>query len=268
MHTDFLQPVYFLSHGGGPWPWMLDQYQGQYDALKASLEAIPGQLPARPAAVLVITAHWEANPPRISASAQPGMIYDYGGFPEHTYRIRYPAPGAPELAQRVQTLLAQGAMASSLDHERGLDHGTFSALAPIYPDADMPIVQLSLQQGLDPAAHLAIGRALAPLRRAGVLIIGSGLSYHNLRQFGPAGAAASHQFDAWLRAAMALPPAERTARLLDWESAPAARMAHPREEHLLPLMVVAGAAEQEAAAVAYHEDAFMGGIAVSSFRIG
>jgi len=261
-------PVYFISHGGGPWPWMLDQSGGRYDALKASLEAIPVELGAKPCAVLVITAHWEAAQPRISSSPAPGMIYDYGGFPDYTYHIRYDAPGSPGVASRAQALLAGAGIVSHLDAERGYDHGTFSALAPIYPDADVPIVQLSLKAGLDPAEHLAIGRALAPLRQEGVLIIGSGLSYHNLRQFGGAGAEASHRFDAWLRATMAAAPGERSARLLAWEQAPAARQAHPREEHLLPLMVAVGAAEQDAAVVQYHEDAFMGALAVSSFRIG
>jgi aromatic ring-opening dioxygenase catalytic subunit (LigB family) len=247
---------------------MLDQYGGRYDALKASLEAIPGELPVKPRAVLVVTAHWEAPEPRISAGAAPGMIYDYGGFPDYTYRIRYGAPGDPELAAQVQALLGSAGIAAQLDPERGFDHGTFSAMAPIYPAADVPIVQLSLKYGLDPAGHLAIGRALAPLRQDGVLIVGSGLSYHNLRLFGPAGAQASHLFDAWLRETMAMPPAERSARLLAWDRAPAARQAHPREEHLLPLMVAVGAAEQEAAHVQYHEEAFMGALAVSSFRIG
>ncbi|MBY0240279.1 MAG: dioxygenase [Burkholderiaceae bacterium] len=261
-------PVYFLSHGGGPWPWMLEQAGGRYDALHASLQGIPAELGVKPRAVLVVTAHWEAPVLRISSGAKPGMIYDYGGFPDYTYRIRYDAPGAPEVAARVQALLDGAGIVSHLDAERGYDHGTFSALAPIYPAADVPIVQLSLQQGLDPAEHLAIGRALAPLRREGVLIIGSGLSYHNLRQFGAAGADASHRFDAWLRATMAAAPAERSARLLGWEQAPAARQAHPREEHLLPLMVAVGAAEPDTAVVQYHEDAFMGALAVSSFRIG
>ncbi|MES2260773.1 MAG: class III extradiol ring-cleavage dioxygenase [Pseudomonadota bacterium] len=261
-------PTYFLSHGGGPWPWMLDQYGGRYDALKASLEDIPRQLGARPKAVLAVTAHWEGREPLISASAHPPMIYDYGGFPEHTYRIRYDAPGAPDVAAHVRSLLNGAGIAAQLDHERGFDHGTFSAMYPIYPDADVPIVQLSLKHGLDPHEHIEIGRALAPLRDEGILIVGSGLSYHNLRQFGAGGAAASQQFDAWLRDTMALTPAERTAALIRWEMAPAARAAHPREEHLLPLMVALGAAEQEAAVTVYHEDAFMGALAVSSFRFG
>jgi aromatic ring-opening dioxygenase catalytic subunit (LigB family) len=130
-------------------------------------------------------------------------------------------------------------------------------------------VQLSLRHGFDPLAHIEMGRALAPLRSEGVLIIGSGLSFHNLRQFGEGGRLASHAFDDWLQfTLMTLPPSERTAALLNWAGAPYARMAHPREEHLLPLMVALGAAEHEAAACVYHEDEFFGSLAVSSFRFG
>jgi len=261
-------PTYFLSHGGGPWPWMREQFGSAYDVLDASLRDIPRQLGSKPKAVLVVTAHWEGPAFLLSAAQQPGMIYDYGGFPPHTYSIRYDAPGAPALAARAQALLLAASVTAQLDDERGFDHGTFSAMYPVFPEADVPIVQLSLRHGLDPLAHLEAGRALRPLRDEGVLIVGSGLSYHNLRAFNGAGAAASHQFDEWLRSAMALPPEQRRLALLDWEQAPAARAAHPREEHLLPLMVALGAAEDEDAAVVYHEDAFFGALAVSSFRFG
>ncbi len=261
-------PTYFLSHGGGPWPFMKAEFGHTYDVLEASLRDIPRQLGRTPKAVLVVTAHWETREFMVSASARPPMIYDYSGFPAHTYQVQYNAPGSPELALRVKTLLDDAGHATLLDAERGFDHGTFSALYPVYPQADVPIVQLSLRHGLDPLTHLEAGRALAPLREEGILIVGSGLSYHNLRAFNAQGAAASHQFDAWLRATMALPPAQRTAQLLQWEKAPAARMAHPREEHLLPLMVALGAAEQEAAAMPYHEEDFFGALAVSSFRFG
>jgi len=183
--------------------------------------------------------------------------------------VRYPAPGDPQLAARVAALLNGAGHPAALDAERGFDHGTFSMLYPVYPEADMPVVQLSLRGDLDPLAHVEAGRALAPLREEGVLIIGSGLSFHNLRQFGASGRAASHAFDGWLnRALLDLPPAERTAALLRWSEAPSARAAHPREEHLLPLMVALGAAEGEVAASVYHEDAFFGSLAVSSFRFG
>ncbi|HEX8603098.1 MAG TPA: class III extradiol ring-cleavage dioxygenase, partial [Pseudoduganella sp.] len=236
--------------------------------LDASLRDIPDQLESRPKAVLVVTAHWEGPDFQLSAGTQPGMIYDYGGFPPHTYQIRYGAPGSPELAARAQALLQAAGIGAGLDAQRGFDHGTFSAMYPVFPAADVPIVQLSLKHGLDPLEHLEAGRALRPLRDEGILIVGSGLSYHNLRAFNGAGAAASHQFDGWLRQAMALAPKERSIALMNWDHAPAARAAHPREEHLLPLMVALGAAEEDAATVVYHEEAFMGALAVSSFRFG
>ena len=261
-------PTYFLSHGGGPWPFMMDQVGHLYGKLDAALRDIPRQIGVTPKAVLVITAHWEGREFMLSSSAKPPMIYDYGGFPPHTYEVQYPAPGSPELAAQVQQLLQAGGHTALLDAQRGFDHGTFSAMYPVYPKADVPIVQLSLKYGLEPQTHLEVGRLLAPLREQGVLIIGSGLSFHNLRAFNAAGASASHAFDGWLQQTMALPPQERSAQLMQWEQAPAARLAHPREEHLLPLMVVLGAAENEAAEMPYHEDAFMGGLAVSSFRFG
>ena len=262
-------PTYFLSHGGGPWPFMKEQYGSTYDVLEASLADIPRQVGERPNAVLVVSGHWEEREFTLSSSAMPGMIYDYGGFPSHTYQVKYPAPGAPELAAHAAILLAQAGFDAGLDPNRGFDHGTFSMLYPVYPRADVPVVQMSLRHGFNPQAHVDAGRALAPLRDEGVLIIGSGLSYHNLHQFGPAGRLASHKFDEWLRfALLELLPPERTSALLHWDEAPYARMAHPREEHLMPLLVAYGAAEQEAAAMVYHEDEFFGSLAVSSFRFG
>ena len=258
-------PTFFLSHGGGPWPWMREQFGTAYDQLDASLRDLPRQAGGKPTAVLAVTAHWEGRDFLVSSAERPGMIYDYGGFPPHTYQIQYPAPGSPALAERVAALLGGRAR---LDPERGFDHGTFSCMYPAFPEADVPIVQLSLRHGLDPAEHMAVGRLLRPVRDEGVLVVGSGLRFHNQRAVNAAGAEASRVVDAWLRETMAAEPAERTARLLAWERAPAARMAHPREEHLLPLMVVVGAAEDAAAEVAYHEDRFMGALAVSSFRLG
>jgi aromatic ring-opening dioxygenase catalytic subunit (LigB family) len=262
-------PTYFVSHGGGPWPWMKAQYGQAYDKLEASLVDIKRQLKLRAKAVLVVTSHWETEGFMVSSGTQPGMIYDYGGFPPHTYQIRYPAPGDPLLAARVAELLNGAGLPAGLDPERGFDHGTFSMLAPVYPEADMPVVQLSIRRGYDPAVHLAAGRALAPLRDEGVLIVGSGLSFHNLRQFGPGGALASHNFDAWLQyALLELSPDDREGAMLAWSEAPYARVAHPREDHLVPLWVALGAAEQEKAACVYHEDSFFGALTVSSFRFG
>jgi len=261
-------PTYFVSHGGGPWPWMKDQYGPAYDKLEASLRAMRLENGDAVRAVLVVASHWETPEFMVSSGAAPGMIYDYGGFPPHTYSVSYPAPGDPALAERVAALLTAAGHPSRLDPARGFDHGTFSMLYPVYPEALTPVVQLSLRRDLDPGAHLAAGRALAPLRDEGVLIIGSGLSYHNLRQFGPSGAVASRAFDGWLQEAMARGPVERSAALVRWDQAPMARKAHPREEHLLPLMVAVGAAEQEPAACVYHEEDFFGSLTVSSFRFG
>ena len=262
-------PTYFISHGGGPWPWMKDQTNGAYDALEASLNAMPSQIGTTPKAVLVISGHWEERNFSIMSSANPPMIYDYSGFPAHTYRVKYAAPGSPQTAERVRELIEAAGFPAQLDSKRGFDHGTFAPLSVIYPAADVPILQLSLKQGYDPEDHLALGRALAPLRDEGVLIVGSGLSYHNLRAFGAIARAPSAAFDHWLQETLvSASPAERVSRLLKWETAPSARVAHPQEDHLLPLMVVVGAAGDDKATLVYHEDSFFGGITVSSFMFG
>ncbi len=261
-------PTYFVSHGGGPWPYMKKEYGRTYDKLSAALKEMPAQIGVRPTAILVISAHWQEDEFTVMTNPAPGMIYDYKGFPDHTYQISYPAPGSPHLAKQVQELLTHAGITVNSDAERGFDHGTYSALFPIYPDADVPIVQLSLKKQLDPAQHVALGRALAPLRQQGILIIGSGLSFHNMRKFGPAGHTASVEFDAWLQSTLALSGKERIDRLNAWSTAPSARVAHPREEHLLPLMVALGAAEQEASTCVYHESSFFGWLTVSSFKFG
>ena len=258
-------PTYFISHGGGPWPYMPEMADAMRP-LAESLADIPRHLGETPQAVLIITAHWEADAFTLGSNAKPGMIYDYGGFPAHTYQVVYPAPGAPALAQRVQGLLEAAGLPVGLDPQRGYDHGTFVPLSVMFPAAQVPVLQMSLRRGLDPSEHLALGRALAPLRDEGVLIVGSGLSYHNLRAFGPQAKEPSQAFDAWLQRALAATPAQREALLVAWEQAPAARQCHPREEHLLPLMVALGAADQERATCIYHEANIFGGVTASSFR--
>jgi aromatic ring-opening dioxygenase catalytic subunit (LigB family) len=260
-------PTYFISHGGGPWPWLDGPFRRQFDRLEASLAQIAAEA-GKPRAVLMISGHWEADRPTVQAGERPGMVYDYSGFPPHTYSIRYAAPGSPEVAQRVKELLEKAGIPAALDAERGFDHGTFAPLQAMYPEADVPVVQLSLKSGYDPGEHLAIGRALAPLRDEGVLIVGSGLSWHNLRMFGPAAKAPSQAFDAWLDSALASAPDERSRRLAQWTNAPSARLAHPEEDHFVPLMVAVGAAEGEHATRVYHEEDFMGGVTASSYRFG
>ena len=190
-------PTYFISHGGGPWPYLDGAFRRAFDQLEQSLHDIRRELGDAPRAVLVISGHWEENGFAISSGEQPGMVYDYHGFPEHTYHIRYGAPGSPELARRVQELLHVGGIPARLDPERGYDHGTFSIMKPLYPGEDIPVVQLSIDRSYDPELHLQLGRLLAPLRDEGVLIIGSGLSYHNLREArSSAGVEPSRVFDA------------------------------------------------------------------------
>ncbi|WP_431276050.1 DODA-type extradiol aromatic ring-opening family dioxygenase [Variovorax ureilyticus] len=267
--TNSRLPTYFISHGGGPWPWMKKEMGHAYDKLEASLADMPRQIGRQPDAILMVSAHWEESAFTVQGNPHPPMIYDYGGFPAHTYQVHYDAPGSPELARRVQSLIEAAGLPARIDPERGFDHGMFSPMAAIYPKAEVPVVQLSLRRGLDPAEHIALGRAIAPLRDENVLIVGSGLSYHNLRAFGPQARDVSKAFDDWLNAVVVGRAAgRRNEQLLQWSAAPAARIAHPREEHLIPLMVAVGAAEDETAERVYHEDAFMGGIAVSSFRLG
>lgn len=262
-------PTYFVSHGGGPWPWMKAQTHGANDLLEASLQAIPGCIGVRPKAVLVISGHWTERAFTVMSNSAPPMIYDYSGFPPHTYEVRYDAPGAPQVAGRVLELLQGAGIAAALNPERGFDHGTFVPLAVMYPEADVPVLQLSMKSGYDPQAHMEVGQALAPLRGEGVLILGSGLSYHNLRAFGPGAEGASAAFDGWLKVALVTGPVDaRRQKLLEWTNAPAARQAHPQEDHLLPLMVAVGAAGNDPGVCFYHEDRFFGGIVVSSFVFG
>jgi aromatic ring-opening dioxygenase catalytic subunit (LigB family) len=262
-------PVVYIPHGGGPWPFVDLGFgdKSELDALAAYLRSVRSAPAKTPAALLVISAHWEEPVPTVMTSARPPMLYDYYGFPPEAYRITWPAPGHPRVAARVRELLGAAGIETGSDAERGFDHGTFVPLKLAYPEADVPTVQLSLKQGLDPAEHLAIGRALAPLRDEGVFIVGSGMSFHNLRAFRSPGARpVAEAFDGWLRETVPLAATERDARLVAWSSAPAARQAHPREEHLLPLMVVAGAAGEERGTVTY--EGTLTGVRISGCRFG
>jgi aromatic ring-opening dioxygenase catalytic subunit (LigB family) len=266
-------PTFYLSHGGGPWPYMQGEFRARFAKLEAALRDLPRQVGAKPSAILAVSGHWEDPGFAVMASAAPPMIYDFGGFPPETYRVGYAAPGSPALAQRIAALIASAGLETRLDPARGFDHGVYAVLAVAYPAADIPVVQVSLRRDYDPAAHLALGRALAPLRDDGVLILGSGSSYHNLRSFFSDGPNHPQQesaaFDAWLQQTLLLPdPAERARRLAAWEQAPFARLVHPEPDHLLPLHVAAGAAASEPATLIYHEDDFFGRLAVSSFRFG
>jgi aromatic ring-opening dioxygenase catalytic subunit (LigB family) len=238
------QPSLFIPHGGGPC-FFMDDPIGAWTKLELFLRSLPALLPRKPDALLVISGHWEARDFSFTGQRHPALIYDYYGFPPHTYALTYPAPGRPELAQTGANLLAAAGLATSVDVQRGYDHGIFIPLKVAFPEADIPIVGMSLQQGLDPRHHIAAGRALRPLRDRNVAIIGSGMSFHNLPGFRDPGLAApSQQFDAWLTKTVAADEVEREERLADWASAPGGWLCHPREEHLLPLMVAAGASDR------------------------
>jgi aromatic ring-opening dioxygenase catalytic subunit (LigB family) len=246
-------PVAFVPHGGGPWPFVdIGIPSSEVESLAAYLRSVRALPKVAPKALLIVSAHWEARAPTVLASERPPLLYDYYGFPASSYSIAWPAPGQPAVAARVRELLGKAGIESESDPGRGFDHGAFIPFKLTYPDAEIPAVQLSLKAGLDAAEHLAIGRAIAPLRDEGVFILGSGMSYHNMRGFrDPSAASDALEFDAWLREAAVQEQSERDRRLTAWAKAPAARRAHPREEHLLPLMVVAGAAGSDRATVAF-----------------
>ncbi len=262
-------PTLFIPHGAGPcffMEWTMGP-KDSWERLASWLRGIDGSLPEPPRALLVISAHWETTVPTVLASSHPPLLFDYSGFPPHTYELTWPAPGSPELASRVGALLSAAGIESTTETTRGFDHGVFVPLKVAYPDAKIPTVQLSLRAGLDPKAHLAIGRALAPLRDEGVLIVGSGLSFHNMGAIkSGSGGPASLAFDGWLSSIVEKDPATRDAELAAWSQAPSARDSHPREEHLLPLMVAAGAAGADRGKSVFR-DVIMG-MTVSAIRFG
>jgi aromatic ring-opening dioxygenase catalytic subunit (LigB family) len=262
-------PTLFIPHGGGPCFFMEPAPplpHNLWDGMAAYLRGIDAAIGRRPKAVLVISGHWEMRLPTLNTADKPGLLYDYYGFPEHTYHLKYPVAGAPALATRVRALLAGAGFESGVDGKRGLDHGVFVPFMLIYPQADVPILQLSLQEGLDPNLHLAYGRALAPLRDEGVLIVGSGMSYHNLAgMFSGRGNEEAAAFDAWLGEAVQ-DPATRDAKLIAWRAAPGGPASHPHEEHLLPLMVAAGAAAGDRGVRTFNQP--ISGKQISGFQFG
>ncbi len=261
-------PTLFIPHGGGPC-FFVDPPQGQpriWDGLAAYLRGIDASLGERPKAVLAISGHWEAPRPTLNVAEKPHLLYDYYGFPESTYSLKYPVAGAAPFAPRVRALLEVAGFETDIEAKRGLDHGIFVPFMLIYPRADVPILQLSLQHSLDAGLHLRIGKALEPLREQGILIVGSGMSYHNLAaMFSGRGGEASAAFDEWLGAAVA-DPATREQKLQEWRQAPGGRESHPREEHLMPLMVAAGAAGADLGVRAFGES--IDGKRISGFQFG
>lgn len=247
-HSSAKMPTWFIPHGGGPCFFMEWNPPHAWKRMADFLSNVAASLPRTPTAIVMVSAHWLTPEVRVTSAAQPDLIYDYYGFPPHTYQLRYPAPGAPALAAEIVETLRAAGIASATDGQRGFDHGMFIPLKLIFPDADIPVVQLSLNDSLDPEQQLRNGRALQSLRDQGVLIIGSGMSFHNMRAYGnPQYAPVSDAFDAWLTRAVEAEPSERHALLSNWTQAPGARDCHPAraEEHLLPLMTAAGAAGED-----------------------
>ena len=265
-------PSLYIPHGGGPCFFMDWDPPDTWDRMAEYLRGVPEDIDSRPSAIIVISAHWEERVVTIQKNPAPSLLYDYYGFPDSTYALQYPAPGQPDLSDKVATLLERNGIGWQFDHERGFDHGVFIPLKVVFPDANIPIIQVSLKTGLNPQFHLNLGKALRPLRDDGVLILGSGMSYHNLpRMMSSMRGAQSDAdpdsvlFDDWLTVALTTGDAHtREAALVNWEQAPGARGAHPREEHLIPLHVVVGAGGGEQGQRVL-KDTVLGG-AVSAFQ--
>lgn len=246
--SNYKAQIVYFSHGGGPLPILGDP---GHKAMVEFMVELPNRL-RKPDAILVVSAHWEEREATLLGAENPPMFYDYYGFPDEAYQITYPAPGDPQLAARVARMIDQANIPSRIAMERGFDHGLFIPLKLMYPDASIPAIQLSLLRGLDPSAHLALGKALKPLTQENILVVGSGFSFHNLRAFSWGGSdqpdPANEAFQDWLvETCVQLPVKSETEhRLLEWEKAPSARYCHPREEHLLPLHVCVGMADGQA----------------------
>lgn len=241
------QVVYF-SHGGGPLPILGDP---GHQAMVSFMKDLPSKL-RRPDAIVVISAHWEEGAATLTGAQRPPMLYDYYGFPKEAYEITYPASGSPDLARRIAALLGGGGIPARIDAKRGFDHGLFIPLKMMYPEADIPCLQISLLTGLDAQAHISLGKALGGLTDQDVLVIGSGFSFHNMRAFDWSGArnpdARNDAFQEWLIDACAgsHTQQQREQRLIAWQEAPSARYCHPREEHLLPVHACVGMAARPA----------------------
>ncbi len=256
--------IVYVPHGGGPLPLLGDPGHKPFvDLMKRLRRELP-----RPDAVVVISAHWEEPVPTVMAAERPPMLYDYYGFPEEAYRIVYPAPGHPDLARRIADLWREAGLPGHLDETRGFDHGAFVPLMLLYPEADIPTVEVSLVHGLDPAHHLAIGKALRPLLAENILFLGSGFSFHNMRAFFSRRPGepdpANDAFQDWLMEMCTadMPEEGREQRLIAWEKAPHARYCHPREEHLLPLHVCQGLAGRPATLIF---DGYVAGVRAVGF---
>ncbi|MBI1778430.1 MAG: dioxygenase [Proteobacteria bacterium] len=259
-----MQQPMFLSHGA---PTLALALSPGEDKVQAFMQGL-GRTLQRPKSILAVSAHWETENPMAAETDRPQTIHDFGGFPPELYRIVYPAPGAPALAHRVAGLLLEAGFAAGTDPSWGLDHGAWVPLMNLFPEADVPVAQLSIQTHLGARHHLAVGRALAPLKSDGVLVMGSGGAVHNLRRLARPGGNGpepwAQEFEDWLAEALAL---GRIDEVVDFEvKAPHGRMAHPRPEHFYPLLVALGAAGEGARGTALYRGFTHGNLSLASFR--
>ncbi|MDX8381415.1 MAG: class III extradiol ring-cleavage dioxygenase [Ghiorsea sp.] len=238
--------VLYLSHGGGPLPILGDE---SHQEMIKVLQQITRKI-KKPSAIIMVSAHWEEDIVSITSASNPPLIYDYYGFPEEAYSISYPCLGSPELAKKVHQMFEEAGLHSQLDRKRGFDHGLFIPLKIMYPDADIPCIQISLNLNLDAATHINLGKALTNIDTENLLFIGSGFSFHNMKAFFSSdekhAQSKNIEFDEWLIetcSSQQLDEKQREQRLINWEQAPSARYCHPREEHLLPLHVCYGLAQ-------------------------
>jgi len=255
------QPAIFVSHGSPTLPLERNAATDFLRQLGPSL--------GRPESILVVSAHWDTARPAVSSAAKPETIYDFYGFPPELYRLRYPAPGAPKLAERAASLLEKSGLRTDIDPARGLDHGAWTSLMLMYPAADIPVTQLSIQSRLGPGHHVRLGDALRPLRDEGVLIFASGGATHNLRELSyqrgnPVPQPWVVEFNEWLADALL---ARRKEDLVGYrEKAPHAVRNHPTDEHLIPLFVALGAGSPDAAPQRLHSSIESGVISMDAYR--
>lgn len=259
------QPSFFISHGGGPCFWMDWGTPNPFKKLAHFFKDFQKLLPQIPDAILVISAHWEESEFTIQTHPSPPMLFDYYGFPAETYKLNFPAKTSDQLIQRTHQLFKDFNITLNNDTQRGYDHGVFVPFLLMYPNADIPVVQLSLKENLDPKEHYQMGQVISQLKNENILIIGSGLSYHNLRQLNDIHGF-SKKFDDWLWDILQKSPEDRKQNLIKWENAPNARLAHPREDHLIPLLVTAGSSHQSVAERVYHEQMINWKFWTSSFK--
>lgn len=248
--------IAFVSHGGGPMPLLGDPGHAE---LVSTMKSLATELPKQPSAIVMVSAHWETAGIELTAAATPEMIYDYYGFPEEAYQLKYPAPGAPQLAGMIADEMEARDIHIRLNASRGFDHGMYVPLMLMYPNANIPVLQLSLDSSLSPEKHWQLGEQLSQVLPDDALLIGSGFTFHNMRAFfspqSSTAKASVHAFQQWLDETVtgeSVTMEEAKQRWQEWDSAEGGRYCHPREEHLIPLVVCHAAAQRQAKSIAFN----------------